>query len=216
MSSKNFRDVYHKLAIVLDNGYCFKLFNLAFPKGIHENTCANSALVYGYIDKAGSLAYQVLGVTYYENGDYTLMWPNDEIGFSFQAKDFETYEIIPIENKAIAKRYEKTIAFVNESFHDPKKERTRELKELDPYRHESYPDDVRVLIRNYKKMKQEAVWARLTVHLGRSKEGVEAFFATLLSQPFEDIYNVHRGEEILLGLVRQKDGTTILLGAKKL
>ena len=33
-------------------------------------------------------------------------------------------------------------------------------------------------------------------------------------QPFEDIYDVHRGDEILLGLVRQKNGPTILLEAK--
>lgn len=213
MSIKNFRDVYHKLAIVLDNGYCFKLFNLAFPKDVPENTCANSALVYGYIDKNGGLAYQVLGITCYESGDYTLMWPNDEIGFSVQAKDFEGYDIIPIENRAIAKRYEKIIDYINESFKDAEKERLRSFKTLDPYRHKDYPDDVKVLIRNYQLMKQECVWAQLTEHLGKSEEGVEAFLGRLLSQPFEDIYGVHRDDSLVIGLVTKNDGTTILLGA---
>ena len=52
---KCFRDVYHKLAIVIDNGYCFDTFkmmeqgskNKVVPEGIE----VNSALVYGYIDK---------------------------------------------------------------------------------------------------------------------------------------------------------------------
>lgn len=47
---KCFRDVYHKLAIVLDNGYCFDTFQMmagsSKQKVVPEGIQINSALVY--------------------------------------------------------------------------------------------------------------------------------------------------------------------------
>ena len=52
---KCFRDVYHKLAIVLDNGYCFDTFQMmaesSKQKVVPDGIQVNSALVDGYIDK---------------------------------------------------------------------------------------------------------------------------------------------------------------------
>ena len=105
MGYKSFRDVYHKLAIVIDNGYCFDTFNMMQEKIVPEGIQVNSALVYGYIDKMCGLSYKVLGLTYYEDGDYTLMWPNDEVGLTVRGECFKAFEFIPIENKALLKRY---------------------------------------------------------------------------------------------------------------
>ena len=106
MGYKSFRDVYHKLAIVIDNGYCFDTFNMMQEKIVPEGIQVNSALVYGYIDKMCGFSYKVLGLTYYEDGDYTLMWPNDEVGLTVRGECFKAFELIPIENKALLKRYE--------------------------------------------------------------------------------------------------------------
>ena len=106
---KCFRDVYHKLAIVLDNGYCFNTFNIMQQKVVPDGIQVNSALVYGYIDKMCGFSYKVLGLTYYEDGDYTLVWPNDEVGLTVRGECFKVFELIPIENKAIARRYARDI-----------------------------------------------------------------------------------------------------------
>ena len=45
MGYKNFREVYHKLAIVLDNGYCYHSFCMTEKLNLPMEV--NSALVYG-------------------------------------------------------------------------------------------------------------------------------------------------------------------------
>ena len=63
MGYKSFRDVYHKLAIVIDNGYCFDTFNMMQEKIVPEGIQVNSALVYGYIDKMCGFSYKVLAAS---------------------------------------------------------------------------------------------------------------------------------------------------------
>lgn len=216
MHYTNFRDVYHKLAIVLDNGYCFNTFNLMNPKTVPEGIEANSALVYGYIDSTCGLSYKVLGLTYYEDGDYTLIWPNEEIGLTVRGESFQNFEIIPIENKALAKRYAREIQITNECYQAGESlERTREFEELDSYRHEYFPDDVQVYIRNFDLKKQEQIWARLKSYAGKTEDGCLVFVASLLNEPFADIYGMHYNDEIYICLMYFKDGDTILAGLSK-
>ena len=103
----------HKLALVLDNGYCFETFSMIQPKVVPEGLQVNSALVYGYMDKMCGVSYRVLGLTYYEDGDYTLVWPNDEVGLTVREACFKGFELIPIQNKALLRRYAKEIELIN-------------------------------------------------------------------------------------------------------
>ena len=114
MGYKNFREVYHKLAIVLDNGYCYDTLCMTDKTKPELPMKVNSALVYGYIDKVCGFSYKVLGLTYYEDGDYTLVWPNDEVGLTVRGDCFKPFLFVPIENKAIYKRYEDIIKLTNE------------------------------------------------------------------------------------------------------
>ena len=109
MGYKSFRDVYHKLAIVIDNGSCFDTFNMMQEKIVPEGIQVNSALVYGYIDKMCGFSYKVLGLTYYENGDYTLMWPNDEVGLTVRGECLKHSSLYRLKTKLCLKDMPETL-----------------------------------------------------------------------------------------------------------
>ena len=211
MGYKNFREVYHKLAIVLDNGYCYDTFCMSEDTKPKLPMKVNSALVYGYIDKMCGFSYKVLGLTDYEDGDYTLVWPNDEFGLTVRGECFKTFDFIPIENKAIYKRYEPIIESTNECYSSADDEVTRSFTFLDPFRHEDYPDDVLLLIINHQYRKQEQIWATLVKYNGMDC-GTHVFIAKLLDEPFDDIYGMHRNDEILVGYVNLKEEGQFLVG----
>lgn len=214
MGYKNFREVYHKLSIVLDNGYCYNTLCMPETKKTELPMEVNSALVYGYIDKMCGFSYKVLGFTYYEDGDYTLVWPNDEIGFTVRGECFKAFDFIPIENKAIYKRYEQIIESTNECYSNTNDEKTRSFTFLDPFRHEDYPDDVLVLIINHQYRKKEQIWVRLNKYIGKD-DSITAFLGTLLDEPFDDIYGMHSHDEILIGYITPEDGDPFLIGLPK-
>ena len=192
---KSFRDVYHKLAIILDNGYCFDTFNMTQPKVVPEGIQVNSALVYGYIDKACGFSYKVLGLTYYEDGDYTLVWPNDEVGLTVRGECFKVFEFVPIENKALLKRYARDIQITNEGYSDENDELLRSLTFLDPFRHYDCPDDILALLYVHG-LQPEKIWVRPTEYLGE-REGRRYFHANLLNEPFSSC-GAHYKDQVVL------------------
>lgn len=213
MGYKSFRDVYHKLAIVLDNGKCYQdMKNIVSEKVKLPSIEVNSVLVYGYIDKIYGFSYTVLGFIYYEDGDYTLVWPSDEIGFTVRGECFQNYEFVPIENKALSKRFSFMIDSVNKGYSNEDDEIMRSIEELDPFRHHDYPDDVEIIIHNNELEKMERIWARLKKYEGLSDDGVKIFRATLLDEPFADIYDMHQNDEVAVILLYDGTGEPVLLG----
>lgn len=213
MEYNSFRDVYHKLAIVLDNGKCYQdMKNIVSEKVKLPSVEVNSVLVYGYIDKICGFSYTVLGFTYYEDGDYTLVWPSDEIGFTVRGGCFQNCEFVPIENKALAKRFSFMIDSVNKGYSNEDDEETRSFEELDSFRHHDYPDDVEIIIQNTEYRKRERIWARLKKYEGTTEDGVKLFRATLLDEPFSDIYNLHYNDELAVLLLQYDDGEPVLFG----
>ena len=67
-----------------------------------------------------------------------------------------------------------------------------------------------VHIQNHELRKQELIWARLKQYVGVSKENISVFIATLLDEPFADIYDMHHNDEILVGLIDQVDEPYLL------
>ncbi len=213
MGYKSFRDVYHKLAIVLDNGKCYQdMKNIVSEKVKLPSVEVNSVLVYGYIDKIYGFSYTVLGFTYYEDGDYTLVWPSDEIGFTVRGGCYQNYEFVPIENKALSKRFSFMIDSVNKGYPNEDDEIMRSIEELDPFRHHDYPDDVEVIIQNTTLMKTERVWARLKQYVCDTEKGVKFFYATMLSEPFDDIYDLHSGDKMYVWLRQYEDESSLMFG----
>lgn len=205
---KCFREVYHKLAIVLDNGYCFDTFNMTQEKIVPEGIQVNSALVYGYIDKTCGFSYKVLGLTYYEEGDYTLVWPNDEVGLTVRGECFKDFQLIPIENKALARRYARDIEITNTSYSNAQDEELRAMTCLDDFRHRYCPDDVLAILR-MKDLQPEKIWVRPTQYVGEREER-HFFFATLLNEPFSPDYGIHNGEQLIL-IIDNQNGVDIAI-----
>ena len=210
-ASHFFRDVYHKLAIVLDNGYCFDTFKMmdqgSKQKVVPDGIQVNSALVYGYIDKMCGFSYKVLGLTYYEDGDYTLIWPNDEVGLTVRGECFKAFDLIPIENKALSKRYATEIEITNSGYSDENDEALRSITCLDKFRHDDFPDDVLAVL-YLPGMKPERIWVRPVQLIGNTG-GRHYFFALLLNEPFSD-YGVHNGDQVVL-VIDKQDGKDIAI-----
>ena len=159
MGYKSFRDVYHKLAIVLDGGYCRNIFGEMQDDLSLDETQINSALVYGYVDSMCGFSYKVLGLTYYEDGDYTMISSNRESGLTVRGECFEDFELVPIENKALTKIYAEEIEITNTSYSDENDELLRSLTCLDSFRHYDYPDDILALLFSAGK-DAENIWVR--------------------------------------------------------
>ena len=202
MGYKNFREVYHKLAIVIDNGYCANSLNIAGDKVVPDGIELNSSLVYGYIDKSAGFSYKVLGLTYYDEGDYTLVWPNDEVGLTVRAECFHNFEIIPIENKALEKRFSTMLKITNECYSTEEDNKLRSITRLDKFRHEDYPDDIKVIL--FKEgMKPEQVWMRTTEYL-KENENLLFLRAELLNQPYEN-FGVNLGDVCVVTICDVQD-----------
>ena len=211
MGYKSFRDIYHRLAIVADNGYTQNLFGDSVPSGI----TANSALVFGYIDKQCGVSYKVLGLTLLQDSTYNLVWSNDEIGFTVRGECYQSYTIYPIENPAMEQHFNRIIQLTKDSYSNQKDELLRSYTSIDPFRHQEFPDDVALTIRNHQLMKQEIIWARVNEYVGMLKDGTDAYTVALLDEPFDDLYAMHKGDVVYALIMKDNDGTPLLLGLNR-
>ena len=198
-SSVRFRDVYHKITLVLDGGYCLKTLQMmeqqADQKMIPDGIPINSALVYGYVDKTYGFSYKVLGLAYYEDGDYTRVWPNDEIGLTVRNGCFDRFAFVLMENKALARRFAREIEIVDKGYADETDEKIRSLTYLDKFRYDDYPDDISAIF--YTREGEKAkIRVRLIQYLGDQEER-HYFFARLIDGAVPG-FGVREGELIIL------------------
>lgn len=187
----SFRDVEHKLCVAID-ARTVAIFN-----AMHQ-TDANALLCYGYIDRQAGLTFEVLGLLLYEDGDYTLADVNNEVCLKVRAESFNDSEIIPIENKALSKKFADRIKIIEEGYysHD-EAEATREYECIDAFRNEHFPDDVLALL--FKEgLKAEQIWVRLTGYIGSQAGEYELFRGTLLNQPFNSEFGLSCGDTVIV------------------
>ena len=211
MGYKSFRDVYHNLAIVFDNGYTKNILGDSVPNGI----TANSALVFGYIDKQCGVSYKVLGLTVLQDNTYNLVWSNDDIGLTVRGECYQNYTIYPIENSSMEQRFERTIQMTKSGYSNAQDDLLRSYTSIDPFRHQEFPDDVALTIRNNQLMKQEILWARVNSFFGKIKDGIDTYTVTLLDEPFDDYYGMHKGDIVYAFVLKDNDGSPLLLGIKE-
>ena len=207
----NFRNLINKFAIVLNDDITIECLKKEMPQGIK----ANSVLVYGYYDGMAGMSFMVLGLTYYEGGDYTLVWTPKELGMTVRGECYEKAEIVPIDNKTLFKCFENMIALRDSSSFWKENEigKTRKFEILDDFRHFAFPDDILVTFINHDIQKVEKMWARLKKYVGRDK-GNDVFIATLLDEPFDKRFGMHSGEDIFAIIRPDDDGSYVLFGLK--
>ena len=211
VAKPNFRNLINKFAIVLNDDITIEYLKKEAPEDIK----VNSILVYGYYDEMAGISFLVLGLTFYEDGDYTLVWINNESVLTVRCECYEKSEIIPVNNKTFFKCFDKMV-----SIHDPSSfwsendiAQTRKFEILDEFRHFSFPDDVLITFINHDIKKIEKIWARLKKYVGRDK-GCDVFVATLLNEPFDERFEVHENEDVFAVVRKDDDGSYVLLGLK--
>ena len=211
VAKPNFRNLINKFAIVMNDDITMECFKKEMPEEIK----ANSVLVYGYYDGMAGMSFMVLGLTYYDDGDYTLVWTPKEMGMTIRGECYEKAEIVPVDNKTLFKCFENMISLRDSSSFWQENEigKTRKFEMLDDFRHFAFPDDILVTFINHDIQKIEKIWARLKKYVGRDK-GNDVFVATLLDNPFDERFGIHSGEDIF-AVVRQDDnGAYVLFGLK--
>lgn len=211
IAKPNFRNLINKFSIVLNDDITIACLKKEIPEGIK----VNSVLVYGYYDGMAGMSFMVLGLTYYEDGDYTLVWTPKEIGMTVRGERYEKAEIIPVDNKTLFKCFENMISLRDSSSFWDENEigKTRKFETLDDFRHFAFPDDILVTFINHDIQKIEKIWARLKKYVGRD-QGNDVFIATLLNEPFDNRFDLHSGEDVFAIVRQDDDGTYVLFGLK--
>lgn len=193
-----FRDVEKQFVIINDPKYV--LF-------IGKESMANSILCYGYVDHQAGLTYQTLASTIYEDGDFAVLDDAPIVSLKIRADSVSNAEIIPVYNKAIAKKYADIVETFNIYYQDKEVVISRTVRELDQFRHRDFPDDIQVLFVK-EGLRPEGIWVR-TQKLHKYENGVALFEGNMLNEPHAD-FGVHAGNTVLFatGIVDQQ-GTRI-------
>ena len=190
-----FRDVERQFVIIND------------PKYVKLTGCANEAnsvLCYGYVDNSAGLTYQTVAATLYVDGDYSIMDTVQCISLKIRANSVSGEEIIPIKNKALFKQYSYIVDSTNEFYYtDPEREKCREVRELDQFRHAEFPDDVQVLFVK-EGVRPEGIWVR-TTKLHGIEHGAVLLEGRMLNVPHSD-FGVTINDTVLFatGVVDEK------------
>ena len=206
-----FRQMINSLCIVLNDTKSIALLNSKMPANIK----ANSVLSFCYLDKTFGMSFQVLGLTYFEDGDYALVWTPEDTGLIVRGDTYEELQIIPIHNKALENRFSSLISTRRSDCFDSNTDigKTRNMECLDSFRHFSSIDDVLVHIINNNVRKQEKIWAKLKSYVGVINNE-EVFTATLINKPFDACFGMNSGDTILVVRRKEWNDDFILVGIK--
>lgn len=206
----NFRDITDKIIIVLDKATIIRSFG-------NTNTTKNlnGLIGYCYIDYTEGVSFQPC-VAVSAGDDWLKLedLPNHETMYVYRFRDNEisnsyrqgekTMELYNIPENAVIMHPEDLSmdmsmfdAFIERFTHYAPSEdvaRIRELRHLDQFRNELYPDDVKVLL--YREGKDiEQVWVR-TMFLSE-----HTMFGKLLNEPYGDL-DFHEGEIIEFQMIQ--------------
>ncbi|WP_127058637.1 DUF2314 domain-containing protein [Veillonella ratti] len=192
----SFRDVFHQFILLPlepdDSKFSEIIAN--FPNAEE----ANALLLYGYIDHEAGLTFEVLCAAFHDNETTTLFAGTDEISVKLRSESIGEEEIILL-NKLAADIYDEKVEQIHDFYKASKGvELCRKIKELDPYRHFDYPDDVAVIFYDEEK-EPEYCWVRC------EDCRPPRFFGTLLNEP-QNIPDIHKNEKVVFNLLEVKDG----------
>lgn len=194
----SFRDLYHQFILLpIDkNDPHIPEFFAEFP---HYDE-ANALLLYGYIDHEAGMTFEVLSAAIYENEtETTTLFPgNDEITVKLRSESIGDQEIVLLNQLAPIDFDEKIDILKTHYKADKGVELCRRIKELDPYRHADYPDDIIVVFYDEEKG-PEFCWVRC------ENCQVPRFIGTLLNEP-KNMSGIHRGDKVAFNLIELQDG----------
>ena len=194
MGYKNFREVYKKILLVVDEGYTSDTYRVLCGKREVLDKRINSALVYGYIDRVQGVSYKVLGLTYYKDGDFVLLHLLEDVDLTIRGADYQKFELRAVENRAIESLCSVKCQSISRAQDDEDLECLRALKELDRYRHPFCPDLIYVMLFDGKRMEGVHV---LGTRPAKVTPQYVYFYGRLMTEPTGD-FPVCEGEEKLI------------------
>lgn len=206
-SELTFRDIYHHPFIVSYRVEEIRTENDA----VEVPADANAALVYPYIDRTAGINLSVVAPAKLPSkeilDEYAIMQRYNCL-LTLRPGGFEEFDWCSVDDLADVKvRFSEHFSLINDA-HDcgDSVEVTRQIEEIDQFRHPDYPDDVRVvLIPEAKNVKAELVWMRLG---GIDEQGL--LFGELLNNPYMSC-GLHAGSVMNIGLNTFEDGTSELI-----
>lgn len=190
-----FRDVKQKLCIIVaDKAYGGILHD--FIVAVNPN--ANSILCYAYVYPNTGLSFSVLSLAVYVDGDYSVLSGTENVDITVQAENMGDCPVIPIVNKALENMFFDKIIPINHMYYtENPSSNTRKFTCLDPFRHETFPDDVRAAL--FAGDKVEGIWVRLSKHIGVI-EGADIFEGELLNELFATGSGLAKGDVAIVAV----------------
>ena len=171
------QDVLHKLVVLCSEEHLGEYA----ADNLYD---ANALLCFPYISESGELLYRVLSTVYYLDGDYYLVWENNEKVLDVTIENIYNRIIHPIENKAINHKYSSIISsLISISNADEDINKIRTINFLEGYRDYKYPDNYIVRLVDTNLQLVGGLTVKITEMLGNDEDGKTLFLGNIVSNP---------------------------------
>ena len=193
-----FRDMYHQICLLTDADLAQKFYDMLEMDGEKPD----GLLTYGYIDKEAGFTFSILGGAQTSGGRLKI-FPINYKKAALIRRGAAAEADVKILTDDYALAFRDRMEMINDTYAvDEACERTRYIKNLDPFRHPHYPDDVVVYFLS-KDSKPELLWVRCLSVDGKILTG------KLLNEPAKDL-GCHEGDEIKFGVVQVNDQKVLI------
>ncbi len=201
----NFRDFDRKFWLIVEKGNK-KITDLI-------GGCAgNAVLCYSYFNNKDGIVYTPLSSAIYSNGDYSITkqgrmsWQFGNC-YLFTKKQFDDFQMISINNKALNVLFEDDIKRIDQDFYIPFKDlvETRDIRFIDEFRSEDNPDLLKAQLTDGKIV--DYVFMKIVNLLKVYDEKTYLFTCEIISEPFV-LKGIRKGEKTI-GFVREENSQKI-------
>lgn len=198
----NFRDYDRKfwLAVEKDNKKTTDLIG---------GCDGNAILCYSYFNNKDGIVYTPLSSAVYANGDYSITkqgrmsWQYGK-SYLFAKKQFDDYQMISINNKALSVLFEEDIKRIEQDFYSFFKDLvlTRDIRFIDEFRSEDDPDVLKCSIYNLEFI--ENGWMKINHLIQKFEDNIYIFLCELISEPFFT-KEIRKGDKRICFVKREAD-----------
>lgn len=161
----------------------------------------NAVLCYSYFNNKDGIVYTPLSAAIYANGDYSITkqgrmsWRFGN-SYLFAKKQFDDFQRIPINNKALSILFNDDINRIEKDFYSPFKNlvATRDIRFIDEFRSEDNPDVLKGQLTDGKIV--DYVFLKIINLLNVCDDKTYFFTCEIISEPFV-LKGIHKGEKTI-------------------
>ncbi len=152
----SFGMLYHQIVLLIDDPINVILASRGLPQGDD-----NALLLYGYVDPEAGMSFEVLSTAFYlaDEGFVLRAEPKALVKLRYDAIRGRLGSIY---SPAIFARFMSKVQWINLNYRSaPEIEQFREIRGIDPWRHEQYPDDIYVVF-SKEGLQDECIWCHVS------------------------------------------------------